>query len=274
MAPGARAPPGVTRREPHGPEGFRWLRVVRLDYRDAVGKARQWESVERRTRAPGGVDAVAVLARIEGLPEASPGGAAARGAPAEPRTVLVSQFRPPVDAEVLELPAGLIDAGETPEAAAVRELWEETGWRGRAAGTSPVVFSTPGLSSENMVLVVVDVDAGAPENRTVEAHPDEGEHIRTHLVGLGDLQAEIEGLCRGPASDGGGALAVDARLWSLAAGQRLLPRKDGLEALESKLDSQFPRGRPKPKLNFGPRAVVGAFVVGALAAPLLAPRRR
>ena len=259
MAPGARAPPGVTRREPHGPEGFRWLRVVRLDYRDAVGKARQWESVERRTRAPGGVDAVAVLARIEGLP---PPPTSPRGAPAEPRTVLVSQFRPPVDAEVLELPAGLIDAGETAEAAAVRELWEETGWRGRAAGTSPVVVSTPGLSSENMVLVVVDVDASAPENHTVEAHPDEGEHIRTHLVGLGDLQAEIEALCRGPGPAGGGPLAVDARLWSLAAGQRLLP-------------SLTPKKTRLTAPTFGPRAAVaGAFVVGALATLLLAPRRR
>ena len=41
--------------------------------------------------------------------------------------LLVRQFRPAVDAFTLELPAGHIEPGETPEAAARKELWEETG---------------------------------------------------------------------------------------------------------------------------------------------------
>lgn len=43
------------------------------------------------------------------------------------KLVLVRQYRYPVDAYIYELPAGLIDSGETPEEAAVRELCEETG---------------------------------------------------------------------------------------------------------------------------------------------------
>ncbi len=42
--------------------------------------------------------------------------------------VLVKQFRPAVEAVTLELPAGLVDAGGTPDETALRELREETGF--------------------------------------------------------------------------------------------------------------------------------------------------
>ena len=42
--------------------------------------------------------------------------------------VLVRQFRPAVESVTLELPAGLVDPGTTPEATAIRELREETGY--------------------------------------------------------------------------------------------------------------------------------------------------
>lgn len=50
--------------------------------------------------------------------------------PTGPELVLQKQFRPPVDKVCIEVPAGLVDAGETAEEAAVRELFEETGYRG------------------------------------------------------------------------------------------------------------------------------------------------
>lgn len=43
------------------------------------------------------------------------------------KLVLIRQYRYPVDAWLYELPAGLIDAGETAAQAAVREMKEETG---------------------------------------------------------------------------------------------------------------------------------------------------
>lgn len=46
----------------------------------------------------------------------------------EGEIVLVSQYRPAVEATVLELPAGHVEQGETPEEAARRELLEETGY--------------------------------------------------------------------------------------------------------------------------------------------------
>ncbi len=47
---------------------------------------------------------------------------------ADGRVPLVRQYRPALDRESLELPAGHIDPKETPEAAARRELLEETGY--------------------------------------------------------------------------------------------------------------------------------------------------
>ena len=43
------------------------------------------------------------------------------------KVVLIRQYRYPLDDVLYELPAGLIDAGETPECAAIREMNEETG---------------------------------------------------------------------------------------------------------------------------------------------------
>lgn len=42
--------------------------------------------------------------------------------------MLEKQWRAPVDKMVIEVPAGLIDEGESAEEAAVRELREETGY--------------------------------------------------------------------------------------------------------------------------------------------------
>lgn len=55
--------------------------------------------------------------------------------------LLQKQYRPPVNKVVIEVPAGLIDVGETPEQCAVRELFEETGYVGVAEQTSPVMFN-------------------------------------------------------------------------------------------------------------------------------------
>jgi 8-oxo-dGTP pyrophosphatase MutT (NUDIX family) len=46
----------------------------------------------------------------------------------EQRVLIVQQYRPAVEHDTLELPSGLVDAGETPIEAARRELLEETGY--------------------------------------------------------------------------------------------------------------------------------------------------
>ena len=61
--------------------------------------------------------------------------------PSGPEVLLQKQYRPPIDKVAIEVPAGLIDAGETVEECAVRELKEETGYVGTAEETSPVMFN-------------------------------------------------------------------------------------------------------------------------------------
>ena len=55
--------------------------------------------------------------------------------------MLQKQFRPPVNKVVIEVPAGLVDEGESPEESAIRELREETGYIGIAAEVSPIMFN-------------------------------------------------------------------------------------------------------------------------------------
>lgn len=58
-----------------------------------------------------------------------------------PELLLQKQFRPPVNKVVIEIPAGLVDKGETAGETAVRELREETGYHGVTSEISPVMFN-------------------------------------------------------------------------------------------------------------------------------------
>jgi ADP-ribose pyrophosphatase len=62
--------------------------------------------------------------------------------------VLVRQWRQPLDASTLELPSGGVDAGEEPELAAGRELFEETGYRANKLEHLTSVHTSTGRSTE------------------------------------------------------------------------------------------------------------------------------
>ena len=71
---------------------------------------------------------------------------------AEGNVLLVNQFRKAIEKELLEIPAGGIDAGEEPEAAVIREMREETGFRPQKLKKLGGFYSSPGYTTEYLYL--------------------------------------------------------------------------------------------------------------------------
>ncbi|KAG2459905.1 NUDT5 pyrophosphatase, partial [Polypterus senegalus] len=59
---------------------------------------------------------------------------------------------------------GLIDPNETAGAAALRELLEETGYKGEVIGVSPAICLDPGLTNCTTHIVTVNINGDDPEN--------------------------------------------------------------------------------------------------------------
>ncbi len=66
--------------------------------------------------------------------------------------LLVKQFRKPVEKELLEIPAGGIDPGETPADCVRREMREETGFLPRKVEKLGGFYSSPGFCTEYLHL--------------------------------------------------------------------------------------------------------------------------
>lgn len=103
----------------------------------------------------------------------------------EEHVTLVRQRREAARTELLELPAGTLEPGEEPLAAAQRELAEETGLTGGRWTHGGRLWTTPGFCRELMHLYFAEgVEPGAPA-------PDEDEEVELVRLPLAQLEARV-----------------------------------------------------------------------------------
>jgi len=141
----------------------KFLVLKQLTYLDKSGKERKWDMVGRA----GGVDAVMIVPFYGD------------------KLVVTREFRVPVGDYEYSFPAGLIDAGESVEQTARRELYEETGLEIRKIlAVSPPVYNSPGLSDEAVTLVYAEVGGEVSQE-----HLEASEDIETLLLSRDEVAA-------------------------------------------------------------------------------------
>ena len=103
------------------------------------------------------------------------------------KVILIRQYRHAVHDTLWELPAGSVDEGEAPEAAARRECHEEIGLVPQTLVRLSAMFPTPGYCDEQMIFF----RASSLETTNEQAHLDEDEDIEAHTFDLRDAREMI-----------------------------------------------------------------------------------
>lgn len=119
--------------------------------------------------------------------------------------LLVEQLRHPVSARCVELPAGLVgdvDATESVEASAARELEEETGYRPAGIEILSEGVTSAGLTDEMVTLV-----RATGLTKVSDGGGDESEAIEVHAVPLAEVPRFLK------EKEAGGRL-IDLKVWS------------------------------------------------------------
>ncbi|MBE0448400.1 MAG: NUDIX hydrolase [Actinobacteria bacterium] len=107
--------------------------------------------------------------------------------------VLVSQYRHPINADLLEIPAGLLADSEDPAACAVRELKEETGYAAVRIEKLAEFYTSAGFTDERFFLYFSsDIEEGEPEREPGE------EDMQVVIIPLKDA---VEMVSRGEVKD-------------------------------------------------------------------------
>lgn len=99
------------------------------------------------------------------------------------KLVMVEQYRHGTNTVELELPGGVMEAGETsPIEAGARELHEETGFRGQTARLLGEMLPNPAIMNNRSYTVLIEGCA-----LHTETSFDQGEDLHTRLIPVGEI---------------------------------------------------------------------------------------
>lgn len=101
------------------------------------------------------------------------------------RLVLVRQYRYAVATELLEIPAGTLEDGETPEDCAVRELEEETVFKCNEIKKIMEFFVAPGYSTERIHVYL------ARELTKSRMRTEEDERINVEIIPIENVLERV-----------------------------------------------------------------------------------
>ncbi len=141
---------------------FPFLNLFRAAYKDRKNNDKQWifasrDRAEHQLKAPAESPDAVVIVPYHTI---------------EKKLVLIREFRFALGDYQYGFPAGLLDPGESVEAAGKRELFEETGLEVTEEMTvSPALFTSSGLTDESVSLFFVACD-GKPSTAYNEASED------------------------------------------------------------------------------------------------------
>jgi ADP-ribose pyrophosphatase len=111
-----------------------------------------------------------------------PGGSVALALFDNNEILLVKQYRYPIGGEVIELPAGKLDANEDPQHCAERELREETGYVAKRWTKLTTIMTTPGFCDERLHIYLARDLSISPHGQTLEEGEQTIKLIRVPLV--------------------------------------------------------------------------------------------
>jgi ADP-ribose pyrophosphatase len=101
------------------------------------------------------------------------------------QVMLVRQYRYPIGTELLEIPAGTLNDGESPEDCARRELEEETGYSSEDVVKMFECYVAPGYSTEKLHFYL------ARKLTKTRQNPDEDERLSVEMVSLSNVMEKI-----------------------------------------------------------------------------------